>query len=292
MLRNLDEMIFLLRNTPDDRLEAMGRQFAGGWYTQSGRLDFFCSDIRGEIAAAYRALAEMPLVGELRKLVAEASPCIWKACFAQGRMVLTSLPAEMTRLAEFAARLWSQCDRIIEACPEQGAAGSAGADDIMRVWAIVCHNVRAAVRHFRNCERIFTRGPALDAPVPEPWTSIDVVIENESEPTDVAAQFHLLVEAFFKVPRRMPIREAQWGGIKPSRYSYHFEIPAMLLGSIRVGVEEGDPARERFLRGASRLAYVRIAAIGVEGTDANSVIEWRNCAENLSAIDFKDVSLS
>jgi hypothetical protein len=290
LTRNLDELIFVLTKTRDaPDLAAFGRLFAQGHYVAERRLDFYRGDAAAEAAAIAAALPALPFVGRLRQLCdgtgEDAGPHLSPDC----GLAHASLPPEIVRLGQFASRLHKQLERLSEAWAGRPAGGEG--DDIARLWAVTCVMIRDARDYLDNCEAVFGRGPDLAAPIPPPWTSIDVVIEGTADPAADERLYRLGVEASYAVPRRMPIREVHWGDADRARIAHHFEIPALLRGDIRVGLTESDPTLERFLRGATRIAEIRIAS-GVPGNALPPAVEWRNSGQNLSAVSFSDVALA
>jgi hypothetical protein len=289
LTRNLDELIFVLTKTRDaPDLAAFGRLFAQGHYVAERRLDFYRGDAAAEVAAIAAALPALPFVGRLRHLCDGTGEDAGPRLSPEDGLTLASLPPEIVRLGQFASRLHEQLERLSEAWAGRPAGEG---DDIARLWAVACVMIRDARDYLDNCEAVFGRGPDLAAPIPPPWTSIDVVIEGTADPAADDRLYRLGVEASYAVPRRMPIREVHWGDADRARIAHHFEIPALLRGDIRVGLTESDPTLERFLRGATRIAEIRIAS-GVPGNALPPAVEWRNSGQNLSAVSFSDVALA
>jgi len=293
VIRNLDELIFLLATTPDrERLAAIGRQFLNGWYTTSGRLDSFRGDVAGDVAAAREELRAMPVIRLLQSLAEENDVEPWQSISAHGRLTLASFGPEFTRLGQFAARLWAQMDILSNAWST--FSNDLQNEDIMRLWAIACQNIQASRFHFQDCETLCNKGPELDAPIANRWTSIDVVVEGGPDPAVAGVHYLLIVEAWYKVPQRMPAREAHWGGVGKDRYAYHFEIPALLVGDMRVGVADHEPTRERFLHGTTRITEIKISS-GTPNevtTPPQPAIEWHNDGQNLPYVEFKQLVLA
>ncbi len=84
-------------------------------------------------------------------------------------------------------------------------------------------------------------------------TCIDVTVEGGADPEVAGRVCSLTVEADYLVPERGRLRELHWAGVTKDRAAYHFELPLMVLGTLRIGVAPNEPTRERFLRGTTRL---------------------------------------
>jgi len=286
-VRNLDEILFMLEKTRDaSDLASLGKIFQGGYYDERRRRSFL-TDVGQEITRARTRLSKI-------EVLHDPEPPSFDFAFGsqlrRDTQAASSAP-EVMEIRAIAARLASQLEALSRLHEAQQHLLSD--EDINRLWRVAAYTAAASVRVLELGEKQFVKGSDLGAPVHDRWTSIDVVLKGGPAPDVIGRTCSLRVEAEYRVPIRMPICEQHWAGVEKDWARYHFEIPALLLGNVRVGVSETEPVRERFLRGTTRIAEIKIfaGALSDPARPPQVAVEWQNHDQNIPSVEFRDLVL-
>jgi hypothetical protein len=295
IIRNLEEVVFLIERSGDvSELAELGEAFVTGrYYDRDGHLDFFSGDAGSEIAAAQDRINRLKLQ-QLASLSERTSrlfgpgvrlreglyPAAVSLDLAAIDGMVRRVAAQLTALDSAASRI---C-RVIEPV------------EARPVWAMAFHLVRTALCYLEAIDETLLPAIPLGDVVGPPWTCVDVTLEggpHRDIPTGIC---RLVAEVDYTVPSRIRVREVAWAGVARDHAIYHFELPLMILGDLRVGVLENEPTRLRFLDGATRISRVRIynqppqVALAVAG-EHGPTLEWCDAENRLPMLEFRGLRL-
>ena len=294
-VRNLEEVVFLIEKSGDvSELAELGQAFVTGrYYEKDGRLDFFFGDADSEIAAAQARVDRLKLQ-QLTSWSERASRLFGPSVRLREGLYPTAVSLDLSLI-----------DGLVRRVAAQLAALDSAASRIARliepvearpVWAMALHLVRTALCYLEAIDETLLRAIPFGDPVGPPWTCVDVTLEGGPHRDIPNGICRLVAEVDYTVPRRIRVREVAWAGVAKEHAVYHFELPLMILGDLRVGVLENEPTRPRFLDGATRISRVRIynqppqVAPAIAG-EPGLTLEWCDAENRLPMLEFRGLWL-
>lgn len=133
-----------------------------------------------------------------------------------------------------------------------------GTEGAPALWTTLVSHLNWCMDVIEQLDGALCAAIPMDTPIGRPWTCVDVTLEGGPDPEVTQTVCGLTVEADYRVPVRHRLREKLWAGTASGRAVYHFELPLLILGDLRVGVFENDPTRQRFLNGTARIVKIDI----------------------------------
>jgi hypothetical protein len=257
-IRNLEEAAFLIDHCQTIReLAQIGNAVVkGGYYERTGQLEFFAGDLDAELSQTRATLSSLQIV----KL---ATPELGLALGLDltlnqcDPLDMTAGSSEIAFAFDAIARLKRQMSALEAAAVRFGRTAMDG--ESRPIWAMSLQLIRAVTYYLYAIDQIcFVHVPTIES-TGRPSTSVDVTMEGDPNVHSQERYCRLIAEIDYVVPKRLRIREVLWAGVAKARAIYHFELPIMILGNLRIGVLENEPTRQRFLDGTTRLTSVIVS---------------------------------
>jgi len=281
----LDEAVFLLEQSVGvEELGQLGALFVeDGHFGQADRLAFFSGDVSGEIGRLRARLGAFTAIKP--EWVEEMTECV----IGTSRSLRDSLDPraigpDLLLAFSAAARLRADLDALDAVAARLGHLVEE--PSARRLWAIVLYLAHGFAGALEGIDRMLSRCLPLSASVGAPWTCVEVTLEGGPDPEVVGEVCRLQVEADYLVPRRARLREVHWAGVAKPRGVYRFELPVMVLGTLRVGVSDDEPTRQRFANGTTRLARIDIF-----NTARDHAVSWTDPGGTRSSVEFSRLAL-
>jgi hypothetical protein len=296
--RVLDEAAFILeRCSSIEELSELSALFdEGGHFDQADRLAFFSGDPCDEVVRlrdrlnAFAALrpermeeAGGGMIRSIRVLSDSLDPTAERLDLAVAFSAVRCLHAHLATFENVGARLGPTFR-------DQGPR---------RLWAIIFHLARQLLASLERIDRMLAAILPLDAATGAPWTCVEVTLESGPD-REIAGNVCLLqVEADYVVPQRFRRRETNWAGLANEHAVYRFELPIMFCGCLRVGVNDKEPARNRFLKGTTRIVRIDIFNASADGfsqllapvSGERHAVTWACPDSRLASVELPDILL-
>ena len=292
--RNLGEFVFHFEKSADsDELVRLNNLFQEDGYFSPDRVSFFLGSARDEVLKVKARLDGLKVLHPDRFrcpdgwMLQPSSRLRDSLDLAAIRPELGLLHLDMVRFDASLRALEVLADRF-DADRERPA--------VRRIWAIMLVYLRGFMNYLEQLERSVFEKAAIGLCGDAAMTCIDVTVEGGPDPEVAGHVCSLTVEADYLVPERGRLRELHWAGVAKDRAAYHFELPLMVLGTLRIGVAPNEPTRERFLRGTTRLAQIKIrnSTRGAQGEDLraeDAAVSWADDDCRLAMVEFPGLLL-
>jgi len=125
------------------------------------------------------------------------------------------------------------------------------------------------------------------------FTRLEVTVEGDVVEGLAKDRCTLFADVDYLYPRRRRHMTRYDAGVEHDRYVYVYEMPLMLMDSVRVRLAAWDAQRTRFLAGHTR--FVRMDVFNVDAFGAPSgerrAVWERNPDHNVEAIDLLEIRL-